>query len=166
MRGYVIDTQTVCYWFDDQAPEHANVWAHIRKVPADWPLMVSVITLGEIEYGHCLTQAPDLPKQKEFRKFIQETFPEPLQITESTPPYYAQIRALLFQKYPPQGKKTHPEQCYDPSTGSELGIDENDLWIASQAYEHNLVLVTNDKMKRIRAVTGTLLDIENWTDPP
>ena len=47
----------------------------------------------------------------------------------------------------------------------ELGIDENDLWIAAQAIEHNLVLVTNDEMKRIKHVAGPVLDIEDWTEP-
>ena len=144
MRGYLLDTQTICYWFDDHAPEYVNVNAHIRKVPADSPLMVSVITLGEIEYGHCLAEIPDLKKQEEFRKFLEDTFPSPLEISIFTPRYYGEIRALLFTKYPPKGKNRRPEQCHDPATASELGIDENDLWIASQAYEHNLVLVTND----------------------
>jgi predicted nucleic acid-binding protein len=48
-----------------------------------------------------------------------------------------------------------------------LGIDENDLWIAAQAIQYNLVLVTNDGLERIRAVlrqvAPALQAIENWT---
>jgi predicted nucleic acid-binding protein len=50
----------------------------------------------------------------------------------------------------------------DPVTSRELGIQENDLWIAAQALEYNLVLVTNDKMDRIRDVCEDL-QVENWT---
>jgi len=34
--------------------------------------------------------------------------------------------------------------------------------VAAQAIEHNLVLVTGDKMRTIRTAAGTLLDVENW----
>jgi predicted nucleic acid-binding protein len=55
----------------------------------------------------------------------------------------------------------------DPVTGHQLGIDENDLWIAAQAVEHNLVLITSDKLLKLREADpdGRLL-IENWTAPP
>lgn len=165
MRGYLLDTQTVCYWFDEDADEHTNVNDHIRAVPAETPINMSVVTIGEIEYGLLLTDQPDEEKQSELRAFIQERFPEPLEISRFTPIYYAEIRAKLFAKYPPHGRKKRPEKCFDPETASELGIDENDLWIASQAYEHGLVLVTNDKMKKIREVADGLLVVENWTAP-
>jgi predicted nucleic acid-binding protein len=47
-------------------------------------------------------------------------------------------------------------------TSQELGIQENDLWMAAQALEYNLVFVTNDKMERIREVCADL-QLENWT---
>ena len=165
MRGYLLDTQTVCYWFDKNAAEHANVNVHIRAVPAETPINISVVTIGEIEYGLTLTDEPDENQQDALRDFIRENFPVPFEISKATPAYYAAIRAKLFSKYPPQGKKKRPEKCYDTETASELGIDENDLWIASQAYEHGLVLVTNDKMKRIREVSDDLIQVENWTKP-
>ena len=69
-----------------------------------------------------------------------------------------------FEKYAPNVKRRRglrPEQLIDPVTSQELGIQENDLWIAAQALEYNLVLVTNDKMERIRDVCEEL-QIENW----
>ena len=166
MRGYLIDTQTVSYWFDENLPQHRNVCEHVNALPDDAPLVVSAITVGEIAFGHAITMKPDAGKQAAFNKFVQRHFPLPLAITKSTATYYGQLRAELFKRYPPQGKKQRrPEQCFDPVTALELGIDENDLWIASQAYERNLVLVTNDCMVRIRDVAGHLLAVENWTNP-
>lgn len=167
MRGYLIDTQTVSYWFDANLPQHRNVCDHVIALPSnDALLMVSAITIGEIAFGHAVTTKPDAGKQAGFNKFVQKHFPLPLAITKSTATYYGELRTLLFRKYPPQGKKQRrPEQCFDPITSLELGIEENDLWIASQAYERHLVLVTNDGMARIRDVAGHLLTVENWTNP-
>ena len=47
-------------------------------------------------------------------------------------------------------------------------IDENDLSIVAQAVERNLVLVTSDKMNRIRGAVSELYpgpQIENWARP-
>ena len=166
MDGYLIDTQTVSYWFDVERPQHRNVCDHVNALPDNVLLLVSAITIGEIAFGHATTTESDAGKQVAFNRFVQEHFPLSLPITKSTAICYSELRALLFGKYPPRGKKQRrPEQCFDPITSHELGIDENDLWIASQAYERNLVLVTNDRMARIRDVAGRLLTVENWTNP-
>ena len=166
MHGYLIDTQIVSYWFDAKLSQHRNVCDHANALPSNATFEASVVTIGEIAFGHAVAAKPDAAKQAEFNKFVREHFPWQVPITKSTTIYYSQLRAELFRKYPPLGKKQRrPEQCFDPITATDLGIDENDLWIASQAYEHNLVLVTNDKMFRIRDVAGDLLTVENWTDP-
>jgi predicted nucleic acid-binding protein len=42
-------------------------------------------------------------------------------------------------------------------------VDENDVWIAAQAVESKFVLVTNDKLTRIRDAAAELdLRMENW----
>ncbi|MBA7697023.1 hypothetical protein ES703_105681 [subsurface metagenome] len=55
-----------------------------------------------------------------------------------------------------------PEQLVDPVTSLELGIQENDLWIAAQVVVRGLILVTTDKLSHIREVAGDDLHIENW----
>jgi len=166
LRGYLIDTQIISFWFNRNLPEHGNVCDHINALPDSAPLLASVISLGEIAFGHAITAAPDPAQQAAFSKFLQENFPFPLAVTRFTVEYYSRLRAALFRKYPPRGKKQRrPEQYFDPITSEELGIDENDLWIASQACERTLVLVTHDKMCRIRDVAAQLLTVENWTDP-
>ena len=71
----------------------------------------------------------------------------------------------------------HPEQLHEKVTGSELGIDEPDLIIASIALAHNLILVTNDArtgMDRVREAAEKAyrdgqfpiqLRVENWLAP-
>jgi len=140
--------------------------AHIALLPDGAPFFVSVVTLGEIFFGHRTTKTPDLAKQAALEQFVQVQFPNPLGISRHTAAHYAELRRRLFWKYPPaNAKHRHPEQCLDPITATELGIDENDLWIAAQAVEHNLILVTHDRMAQIRDVTSGLLDVEDWALP-
>jgi predicted nucleic acid-binding protein len=51
VRGYLLDTNIVVYWFDARRPQHERVVRHIQALPEATPLMISAITLGEIEFG-------------------------------------------------------------------------------------------------------------------
>jgi tRNA(fMet)-specific endonuclease VapC len=159
--GYLLDTNIVGHYFN----EHPHVLARINILPEDAGLFVSVITLGEIWFGHAVTTSTNLQRRDECDRWINNTFPYAIQITRHTRVNYGDIKAALFRTFPPISKnENHPERCFDRVTGAELGIDENDLWIAAQALEHNLVLVTNDEMVRIREV-ATTLDVMDWTQP-
>src|SRR5207249_4222997 len=120
---------------------------------------------GEIAFGHEITQSTDHQVRIECDTFVNNEFPLPIPVTRHTRMHYGMLKARLFRAYPPQHQgQNHPERCFDRVTGAELGIDENDLWIAAQAIERNLILVTNDEMLRIREVADAL-DVENWTQP-
>ncbi len=164
MRGYLLDTNIVAYWFDTRRAQHEPVAQHIQELPEATPLMISAITLGEIEFGLQVSKVTT-QEQEAFRVFINVNLPMVLDITKTTRIYYGMLRAGMFEKYAPNAKRRgglRPEQLIDPITSRELGIQENDIWIAAQALEYNLVLVTNDKMDRIRDV-GEDLRVENWT---
>ena len=163
MHGYLLDTNIVAYWFDERRSEHQRVVQHIQELPDATPLMISAITLGEVEYGLQVARSDTL-KQEAYRAFINTYLPMALNITKATRIYYGSLRASIFEKYAPNERRRRglrPEQLIDPVTSRELGIQENDLWIAAQALEYNLVLVTNDKMDRIRDVCEDL-QVENW----
>ena len=104
--------------------------------------MISAITLGEIEYGLQVARS-DALQQEAYRTFISIHLPMVLDVTKATRIYYGSLRASVFEKYAPNGRRRRglrPEQLIDPVTSRELGIQENDLWIAAQALEYNLVL--------------------------
>jgi tRNA(fMet)-specific endonuclease VapC len=163
--GYLLDTNTVRYYFD----RHVNVIAKIDSLADEIGLYISVVTRGEIEFGHCITHSTNTQRRDEYDQFVKEKFVGRfiIPVTTATGLYYGDLKAKLFTKHPPKGRKeNHPECCIDQVTGFELGIDENDLWIAAQAIEHNLILVTNDKLKKIKSVAEMLLaDAEDWTKP-
>ncbi len=164
MRGYLLDTNIISYWFQPGTPENRNVVTHIGGLDAGAPLRVSAVTLGEIEYGHRVVSTTGRPIQVQFNRFVQTQLPDVLDVRRTTRTYYGQIRARLFEKYSPQhGRKAlRPEQLVDPVTAKALSVQENVIWIAAQAVEYNLVLVTHDRMARLRDVAGDILDIEDW----
>jgi tRNA(fMet)-specific endonuclease VapC len=104
-------------------------------------------------------------RRAEFEAFVAEQFPKPLRVTEHAALIYGELKAVLFKKYPPQSKTRFVYMCYDPLHGVTIGVDENDLWIAAQAIESNLVLVSNDRMKLIKTAAGEQLNCEDWQLP-
>jgi tRNA(fMet)-specific endonuclease VapC len=165
VQGYLLDTNILRFWHDAGRAEHPLVMQRIAELPEEAPLRISVISLGEIEYGHrLLGKAGDAEQEAAFLGLIENRFPTPLPVSKHTRTSYGPLRAQLFEKFAPKElrkKNRRPEQLTDPATGHELGIDENDLWIAAQALEHNLVLVTHDKMARLREVAPELR-VEDW----
>jgi tRNA(fMet)-specific endonuclease VapC len=161
--GYLLDVNMVGHYFNEQV----NVMARLRALPQGTLLFVSAIGLGEIEFGHSLTASTDHERRNECDRFINNQFPLKMVIpvTRHTRVHYGILKARLFSAYPPQRLgENHPERCFDRVTGAELGIDENDLWMAAQAIQYNLIMVTNDEMARIRSVAPEL-DVEDWTHP-
>lgn len=165
MQGYLLDTNVVRFWFDRTRPEHEAVNRRYGALPEATLLHVSAISLGEVEYGHrILGEQGDSEQEAAFNRFILERLPVVLPVEKHTRESYGSLRARLFDRFAPKArrkKKLRPEQLTDPATGLALGIDENDLWIAAQALEHNLVLVTHDSMNRIREAAPELR-VEDW----
>jgi predicted nucleic acid-binding protein len=176
MRDFLLDTQTIAYWYDDTYTQHAAVLGNIESLKSQAKplehkpkLLVSVVTLGEIEYGHRAEAAAFATKQEAYIRFVGQQLPDRLELTEDAVPAYGEIRSRLFKKYAPREKRKRgmrSEQLTDPSTSRELGIQENDLWLCAQAVSHGMVLVTNDRMCAIRKVCNSMkpaLLIQNWT---
>jgi len=167
VRGCLLDTNIITYWFHGQCKQHDRVTLKINSLPPETPLRISVITWGEIQYGHQIESKEPTPIQIKFAEFVQDRFPRVLEIGEPTTTYYGELRARLFKKYRPESKRKKgrwPEELVDPTTGKELGIQENDLWISAQAVEYNLTLVTHDRMERIRRIADDLV-VEDWASP-
>ncbi len=169
MPGYLIDTQTISYWFYGASGRYPTVQAAAEaRRSADAPLYISAISLGEIQYGHGVEPLGAASVRESFVKFVRDKFPQVLTVCRHTAEPYGRIRTILFEMFGPESrksKKKRPEELCDPTTGRELGIDENDLWIVAQAAERNLVLVTHDKMVRIREALQESeigVRIEDW----
>lgn len=187
MADYLLDTNILSYWYDDKIdvngrmkPTHESVVRNVARVRTPDPqtgyvarLFVSTVMLGEVEYGHRCVSASDpinRRKQSEYATFIREQCPVELDITRHVAEQYGQMRAWLFDTCSPRTLRTkakRAEQLVFPATGQELGIDENDLWIAAQAMTHGLVLVTHDRrgnFGKVLAQFSSTLRVEPWAD--
>ncbi len=175
MRAFLLDTNIWAYWYNHKGypKESANIQKQIEELITReqnveqfvWQPAISVISWGEIDYGYNVMPKKEQAREAEFRKFNSGVAPWLVPINRHTAKTYGELRARLFEKYAPRNKRTkglRPEQLIDPVTSLELGIQENDLWIAAQAATFNLTLVTNDAMKRISEVAGKSLHIANW----
>lgn len=165
MDTFLLDTCIWSYWFDVKRDQHANVKRHVQKLSSNSIFGISIITWGEIAYGHMAISPDETPIQAKYIQFIKSKGPKTFEIDIHTANKYGELRALLFKKFVSSAKKKilRPEQLIDPVTSKELGIQENDLWIVAQAIVKNMVLVTDDKLRRIGEVTGDDLKIESWT---
>ncbi len=176
MRDFLLDTQIIRYWYDDKCAQHAAVIGNIeslkklaRPLEHEPRLLVSVLTLGEIEFGHRVQTGDFATKQEVYIRFVGQQLPARLELTEDAVTAYGEIRSRLFNKYAPGAKrksKMRPEQLSDPISSLALQIQENDLWLCAQAVGHGMVLVTNDGMRAIREVSKSMdpgLLIQNWT---
>jgi len=166
MRDYLLDTSVWSNWYNPE--KNSDISQHIQQLPKTIKLHISVITIGEFNFGfNVMTQKEQTVFNIDsFRKFVSNKTPNLVPVDKHTADTYGRLRARLFEKYTPNNKKRkglRPEQLIDPVTSLELGIQENDLWIAAQAISRNLTLVTNDKLKRISEVAGDELHIENWS---
>ncbi len=176
MRDFLLDTQIIKYWYNDTCAQHEAVVGniellkqHARHRKHKPKLLVSVVTLGEIEFGHRAQIGDFARKQEAYTQFVRQELPARLELTEDAVTAYGEIRSRLFNKYAPGEKRRRglrPEQLTDPINSLDLQIQENDLWLCAQAVGHGMVLVTNDKMRAIREVSKGMEPaplIQNWT---
>ncbi len=161
---------TIRYWFDETSEFHDSVRRTADSIPTTGSqVCVSVVTLGEIEYGRAVNPGGMGGRLDEYSRFIRESLPRILEVSKHTAEPYGRVRAKLVHRFPPPGgwsNKKRAEQLYDPIAALEFGFDENDLWLVAQAIERNLVLVTNDRMKRIKEAVREIqpsFAFENWT---
>ncbi len=92
-----------------------------------------------------------------------------LEISRYVAEPYGAMRSWLVQRFAPvrQRRLRSLSQLADPVTDLALGIQENDLWLASQALANDAVLVTVDRMTHIREAalaTGMELHVSD-VDP-
>lgn len=168
MKGYLLDTNVIRHWLDESNDSHAAVAQKAKQAAQVQSLMVtSSVVLGEIEYGIAANSGEAKQAMEKLRAHVIKQFAQKrllLSVSRDTTAIYGELRAKLFNNFAPKDRRKkvkRPEELVDPVTAKELGIQENDLWIAAQALERNLVLVTNDAMARIQEVASDL-KVEDW----
>lgn len=132
MPRYLLDTN-ICTYIKNHRP--AEVLVRFTKLPPG-KVAMSAITYGELCFG-----AEKSSKPKETRHILEHLISliPVLPLDETVSTHYGKIRQYL------------------QASGKPIG--NNDLWIASHALAHKLILVTNN-VAEFERVPG--LRVENW----
>ncbi|MGA9382722.1 MAG: PIN domain-containing protein [Phormidium sp.] len=129
-----------------------NVIRRITEV-GELNIATCVIVQGELRYmmENSAQRETNLASLTEFSEDIRI-----YNVTEDTANIYGQLKAALMRQFGPKEKsKRRKTQVTD------LGFDENDLWIAAIALQHGLDVVSADSdFYRIQQVRT--LSVESW----
>lgn len=162
MRDCLLDTNI---WSDWYKPDKNAYIIEKLKGKSTGKIHISEISWGELCYGYELLTTKEKRKLGKILEFVASLNAIPLGINRHVSIEYGKLRAKLFNKYAPgelRKKGMRPHELIDPCTDKQLQIQENDLWIATQAIIYDLDLVTNDKMNAIKEIAGKSLLIDNW----
>ena len=147
MRGYLLDTSVLSTYYHEQHKHHAITKAELDRLPSATPQFVSVISLAEIEFGIRLAELQGAKTLAELRDRLERIRAHArMPITHHTSQAYAYLRSQLASRVnvARKGRPRWLEDWVDAASGQKLQIDENDLWIAAQAFERDLTVLTLD----------------------
>lgn len=149
-KGYLLDTGQASALIGD-------VSAMVKKVSSIEDRLVATCSpvIGELAFG-AYKSRQRAQNLNQLNRLARQVVMLPIDFEVGL--VYGMIKQALFSRYGPKEKKAREKF----SIPCDLGISDNDLWIAAVALYHRLIVVTDDErdFSRIRAVTG--LPIERW----
>ena len=129
-----------------------NVIQRVNEVGED-NIFTCVIVQGELTFMMEKSQRREA-NLAQLAQFLEDI--RIYRITEETATIYGQIKAALINQFAPKEKSKRRK-----AKVTDLGFDENDIWIAAIALQNNLTIVSRDSdFLRIQQVKN--LSIESW----
>ncbi|MCG5061589.1 MAG: type II toxin-antitoxin system VapC family toxin [Limnoraphis sp. WC205] len=131
---------------------NTQVLEHLASLE-DQPIATCTIVKGELIDMAARSQQREANLAL-IQRFLSGLYIYP--IDETTAEIYGKLKAAVFDRYAPKDKSQRRR-----TNITQLGIGENDLWIAAVAVQHQLTLVTADQdFQRIQAVQP--FNLESW----
>ena len=155
MEGYILDTSVLSAHLDPDHKDHASIRKRVRKLEEHVRLFLSAVSFAELRFGVKLAETFGHGRLPTLRKTLVDARKFPiLDVTHHTAAAYADLKVTLAQTYlrkaSAKGRRRWIEDWVHKTTGKQLQIDENDLWICAQAKERDFLVCTADEgMKRI-----------------
>lgn len=168
MDGYLLDTNVLVTLLHPKDPARKEIVKRLAGL-ADSPVSVSVAALAELEVGCSLRSESRNEARRELREAIASSGFKIRAFTQHSAAVYGILKARLMIKYNRQDYRRgakRPDEWPLPDKAGKLGIDEFDLLMVTHALEYGLVLVTRDRMSRIRDGLGEAaanLRLEDWS---
>lgn len=157
MSGYLFDTNIWSYAFDGAE----FVTERIQKLEKS-QIYLSSVVWGEVIFGAKTNPKFDFDQYKEF---ILRDKPLILPIDENVAEAFGILKAAIFEKKSNRtlrSKTGRASLLKTPMASKDMGVHENDLWVAAQALAYNLILVTNERMRTIFELAPKELKYEIW----
>ncbi|TVU53028.1 MAG: type II toxin-antitoxin system VapC family toxin [Arthrospira sp. PLM2.Bin9] len=148
---YLLDTNYCSYLIRKEA----TVWEKALAIGTE-NLATCVIVQGELIFmaEKSAQKTQNLANVNDFLQYLRIYLTD-----ETTAVIYGQIKAAVFEQFAPKEKSQRRKTKI-----TDIGFDDNDLWIASIAWQHNLILVSADSdFQRIQRVRD--LTVESWYRP-
>ncbi|AMW31206.1 type II toxin-antitoxin system VapC family toxin [Arthrospira platensis] len=148
---YLLDTNHCSYLIRKEA----TVWEKALAIGTE-NLATCVIVQGELIFmaEKSAQNTQNLANVNNFLQYLRIYLTD-----ETTAVIYGQIKAAVFEQFAPKEKSQRRKTKI-----TDIGFDDNDLWIASIAWQHNLILVSADSdFQRIQRVRD--LTVESWYRP-
>jgi tRNA(fMet)-specific endonuclease VapC len=145
---YLLDTNHCSYIINN----NPNVIIALRSRSAS-EIGISIVTYGELLYmtEKSERKAQNLIAVQSFLAGVDLYF-----IDEETAILYSQLKTAVFTRFAPKDKSKRRSISI-----GDLGFDDHDLWIASTAIQHSLILVSADSdFIRIQQVRS--FPLESW----
>ncbi len=142
---------------------------HCGQIIKNDPVVINKVSeVGELNVATCVIVQGELiymaenSQQKQRNKIFVHNFLRDIRtyfVDEETANLYGEFKAELIQYFGPNEKaKRRKTQL------SNIGISDNDLWIAAIALRHNLILISADHdFQRMQAVRP--FPLETWWQP-
>jgi predicted nucleic acid-binding protein len=152
--GYLLDTSALSAFTQPSHQFYARAQSVISAIPRSTAMFASVVALGEMEFGLNMAIANGSRHVADIQARIAVVRQYALlPITHHTASSYAELKAKLAMHIQPSANRRnlhrYLEMWQEENTGNRIQIDENDLWIAAQAKERDLVIITGDPDFRI-----------------
>ena len=132
--GFLIDT---CIWVDVERGTLAP--ADVAKFTGSAPVYLSPVIIAELKFGAEIDKDPDI-RQKRLAALLRLKGKPILRIDEATGEIFGNLAAQLKKK------------------GIQFHYRVQDLWLASQAIQHGLTLLTYNR-KDFEKIPGLSLTI-------
>ena len=145
---YLLDTNHCSFLIEGES----KVINHFRQ-RSEVTIATSAIVVGELRFMAQNSQQKTANLMK-IKAFLQRI--DVYSIDNQTAEIYGDFKSEIIKQFGPKEKRKR-----QTTKLTEIGISENDLWIAATALRHSLIIVSCDSdFERMRQVREFLL--ENW----
>src|SRR5579862_2097169 len=156
MAGYLFDTSVLIALVDARNRFNGAANDALAAMQVNDLQFVSSISVGEIYTGietNFRVRGVRPPNAQQTLALAQAR--SLLTVNEHVAQAYGSLKAAMVTRYMPNTNRSQRghflENWIDQATGLRLGVNENDLWICSQALERDIFVVSTDgDFERIR----------------